>query len=278
MRLSRLALIFVSTLSATIGAASAQPLMPHRAVYDLALLETSDETDIDGLTGRWVFEFSGSDCEGYTLKSRIVMRFETAEGPNLVDQQVTSFESSDSKTLRFVTKSFVDEQPESEVRGTAKLDANNTIVSYEQPEATEKKFAPTLFPTAQLRELLEKAQAGQRFYETAIFDGTEFADQAVQVSIVVGDPKAVEGDDPERKALGSLAEDKFRPVTAAYFNGTEDDEEKGEETSDYNVSFKLHEGGVQRDMVIRYAEYSMTAKLVDLTVFDPQPCEPEEKN
>jgi len=280
MRLSRFTLLLVPTLLglAVAGTASAQTLMPHRAVYDLALLETSDDSDIDGLTGRWVFEFSGSACEGYTLKSRIVMRFETAEGPNLVDQQVTSFESNDGKTLRFVTKSFVDEQLESEVRGTAKLDGNNTVVGYEQPETVEKKFAPALFPTAQLRELLEKANAGQRFYETTIFDGTEFADKAVQVSIVVGDPKPVDNDDPEKKALGGLAKDRFRPVTAAYFDGKEGDEEQGEETSDYNVSFKLHDGGVQRDMVIRYADYSMTAKLVDLSVFEPEPCEPEKKN
>ncbi len=280
MRPLRLILLFVPTLLglAVVHGASAQTLMPHRAVYDLALLETSDDSDIDGLTGRWVFEFSGSACEGYTLKSRIVMRFETADGPNLVDQQVTSFESSDSKTLRFTTKSFVEEQLESEVEGTAKLEDGNTVVGYEQPEKVEKTFAATLFPTAQLRELLEKANAGQRFYETAIFDGTEFTDKAIQVSVVVGDPKPVENDDPEKKALGALAKDTFRPVTAAYFNGREDEKEQGEETSDYNVSFKLHEGGLQRDMVIRYADYSMTAKLVDLSVFEPESCEPEKKN
>ncbi|WP_309086270.1 cell envelope integrity EipB family protein [Chelativorans sp.] len=248
------------------GAAFGQGLMPHRAVYDLALLQTSDESEISGLTGRWVFEFAGSACEGYTLKSRIVMRFEMGEGPSVVDQQVTSFEEADGKTFRFITKSFVDQQAESEVRGTARLEGDRTVVDYEQPEQAERTFAPTLFPTAQLSELLDKAAAGERFYQSSIFDGTEFTDEAVQVSVVVGEPKPVSDGDPEKKALGALAKDEFRPVTAAYFDGEQKD---GEETSDYNVSFKLHEGGLQRDMVIRYAEYSMTAKLVDLSVFEP---------
>jgi len=274
MRLSRSAFLIVPLLFSmgVAGAAEGRTLTPHRAVYDLALLEANDDSDIGGLTGRWVFEFSGSACEGYTLKSRIVMRFEMPDGPNLVDQQVTSFEDAEGKTLRFVTKSFVDEELENEVRGTARLKDGSTVVEYEQPERTEKKFAPTLFPTAQLRELLGKAEAGERFYQSAIFDGTEFADKAVLVSVVVGDPKPVSDDDPEKKVLGDLAKDDFRPVTAAYFDG---EEAEGEETSDYNVSFKLHEGGVQRDMVIRYADYSMTAKLVDLSVFKPEPCEPE---
>ncbi|WEX11742.1 cell envelope integrity EipB family protein [Chelativorans sp. AA-79] len=279
MRPSRLVFPCIAILLGIVmsGAASAQMLMPHRAVYDLALLETSDKSDIGGLTGRWVFEFSGSACEGYTLKSRIVMRFEMAEGPNLVDQQVTSFEAADSKTFRFVTKSFVDEQLDSEVRGTARLEGEGTVVDYEQPEQVEKRFAPTLFPTAQLRELLGKAKAGERFYETAIFDGTEFTDHAVTVSVVVGDPKPVAEDDAEKEALGELAADSFLPVTAAYFDG-DNEQADGEETSDYNVSFKLHEGGVQRDMVIRYADYAMSAKLVDLAVFEQQPCEPETKD
>jgi hypothetical protein len=275
MRLLRYAIPAVPMLLAMVpaGGATAQTLLPHRAVYDLALLETRDESDISGLTGRWVFEFSGSACEGYTLKSRIVMRFEMPDGPSIIDQQVTSFEDADSKTLRFVTKSFINQELDSEVRGTARREPSGTVVKYEQPEEAERSFGPTVFPTAQLRELIGKAEANERFYQSAIFDGTEFTDKPVLVSVVVGAPKEVSEDDPEKSVLGELADDEYRSVTAAYFDGENTD---GEETSNYNVSFKLHENGVQRDMTIRYTDYSMKAKLVDLAMFEPdESCEAE---
>ncbi|MCT7375648.1 cell envelope integrity EipB family protein [Chelativorans salis] len=259
-------LLLTSFLCICAGAAAAQSLLPHRAVYDLALAEADEEAQIEALSGRWVFEFSGSACEGYTLKSRIVMRFEMTEGSRLVDQRVTSFEDAAGETFRFVTKSLIDQELDSEVKGTARREGSGTVVEYEQPEKTERSFAPVLFPTGQLRELLEKAEAGERFYESAIFDGTEFTDDAVTVSVVVGRPKPVDEDDAEREALGRLAGDTFLPVTAAYFDGEAAD---GEEVSEYNVSFKLHESGIQRDMMIRYADYSMTAKLADLALFEP---------
>lgn len=265
MRLPRILLALTVLNLAAPGAVEAAILQPHRAVYDLALAEADEETGIDRLTGRWVFEFSGSACEGYTLKSRIVMRFDMADGPRLVDQQVTSFEDAKSETFRFVTRSFIDHELDSEVTGTAWVGPSGTVVEYEKPEQVERSFAPTLFPTAQLRELLARAEAGERFYESSIFDGTEFTDDAVQISVVVGPPKPVGEGDQEKAALGRLAKESFRPVTAAYFDGEETD---GEETSDYNVSFKLHENGVQRDMMIRYRDYAMTARLVDLSIFD----------
>lgn len=265
MRLPRVLLAFLPAMLAAAGVAEARTLLPHRAVYDLALAEAEDTSDIDQLTGRWVFEFSGSACQGYTLKSRIVMRFDMSGTSRVIDQRVTSFEDGAGETFRFVTKSFIDQELDSEVAGTARTGPSGTVVEYDKPERVERSFAPALFPTAQLRELLDKAEAGERFYETAVFDGTEFTDEAVYVSVVVGAPQPVGQNDPERKVLDKLTDVRFRPVTAAYFDGEETD---GEETSDYNVSFKLHESGIQRDMLIRYAEYSMTAKLTDLAIFE----------
>lgn len=255
------------------GMVEARPLLPHRAVYELALAEADDTSEINQLTGRWVFEFSGSLCQGYTLKSRIVMRFDIGGDTRTIDQRVTSFEDGPGETFRFATQSFIDQELDTEVAGTARTDSTGTVIEYEKPESVERSFGPTKFPTAQLRELLANADDGKRFYETTIFDGTEFVDEAIMVSVVVGAPQPVRENDPERAALGALMNDGFRPVTAAYFDGQESD---GEETSDYNVSFKLHEGGIQRDMIIRYADYSMTAKLTDLALFEADArCEAE---
>src|SRR5262245_12207745 len=107
MRISRLALVTLSLSSVVTAASSeaAQLLAPHRAVYDLALDRASDRSGITGLSGRMVYEFNGSACEGYTVTFRFVTRIDTSDVTRLTDQQTTTFEDGDGKTFSFVTKS-----------------------------------------------------------------------------------------------------------------------------------------------------------------------------
>ena len=67
------------SLSLALGAVPAfagAPLVPHRAVYDLSLDKASDRSGITGLSGRMVYEFNGSPCEGYTVKFRFVTQID----------------------------------------------------------------------------------------------------------------------------------------------------------------------------------------------------------
>ena len=61
------------------AAAAARMLAPHRAVYDLALDKASDRSGITGITGRMVYEFNGSACDGYTVTFRFVTRIDTGD-------------------------------------------------------------------------------------------------------------------------------------------------------------------------------------------------------
>lgn len=269
MRMTRHVLfIALISLPSLYGAerAEARPLVPHRAVYDLNLSAVSDTSDIESLTGRWVFDFKGSACEGYTAESRLVMRFETVDGPRLLDRRVTSFEAADGNTLKFESQSYADQELEEEVEGTAHRDAEGITVEYGKPDQAEVKFGPAVFPTAQVFEVLKKAKAGVRFYESHVFDGTEMVDDATAVSVVLGKPKPLKGPAGKLDVLGPLADDDFLPVTMAYFEPGAARE--GEHVSDYDVSFKMHESGVQSDLVIRYEEYSMAANLVELSLRD----------
>jgi len=76
------------------NAASTVTLVPHRAVYDLTLDRADEKSGISGLTGRMVYEFNGSACDGYTTNFRFVTRIDMDEQPQRVtDQQTTTFES-----------------------------------------------------------------------------------------------------------------------------------------------------------------------------------------
>ena len=42
---------------------------------------------------------------------------------------------------------------------------------------------------------------------------------------------------------------------------------------EYRISFKLHENGMTRDLVMDYGDFSMKGKLVNLSLFDSSPAD-----
>ena len=270
MRIARPALLAASLSSGLLaqGAAAATLLAPHRAVYDLALDQASDRSGITGLSGRMVYEFNGSPCEGYTVKFRFVTRIDTRDVSRLTDQQTTTFEDGQGRSFDFVTKSFVDQNPDREVKGSARLGAEGLEVKLDKPEAASLDLEKTQFPTQHLMELIQKAEKGETFYEISLFDGSEDADRVMTTTVVIGKEEPAERSDPELPAMPTLAKETFWPVDIAYFDLSKGDA-SGEETPEYRISFKLHENGVTRDLIMDYGDFSMTGKLVNLSLFDP---------
>lgn len=245
--------------------AQAQALLPHRAVYDLSLARSTDESGINAINGRMVYEFGGSSCDGYTVRFRYVTRIETDDASRVTDLQTTTYEDASGKAFRFDTKSFIDQTLDKEVKGEARTGPKKTEVKLEKPEARTLELGPTQFPTAHLLELLDHARTGRHFYQTTLFDGAEDADKVMSTTVVVGKAAPVAQDDPERAALKNLADDTFWPVSIAYFG----DDDGGEQTPDYSITFKLHKSGITRDLTMDYGQFAIRGRLVDLTLFKP---------
>jgi hypothetical protein len=278
MRAKRLAFyaVLVSAASFAAPALAVPMLQAHRAVYDLSLDKASDRSGITGITGRMVYEFNGSPCDGYTVNFRFVTQIATNDTTRLSDQQTTTYEDAKGKTFSFVTKSFIDQQLDKEVKGTAVKKDNGVEVDLDKPQKNVVQLTATQFPTQHLVELIGKAEKGERFYETSLFDGSEDADKVMTTTVVVGKKTEADKSDPELPALAKLAKDKYWPVDIAYFDLS--DKNSGEEVPAYRISFKLHENGLTRDLVMDYGEFSMTGKLVNLALFDNAPqktCAPQ---
>lgn len=273
MRFSRLsaAILVFQAVAWASAAYAVTPLMPHRAVYDLALDRASDRSGITGLTGRMVYEFNGSPCEGYTVQFRFVTKVDTSENSRVTDQQTTTFEEGNGASFSFVTKSFTDQTLERELKGKATTDKSGLKVTIDKPAPNSLSLRKTQFPTQHLVELIGKANKGETFYETNLFDGSEDGDKVMTTTVIVGKQSEADKSDPELPALKGLASQKYWPVDIAYFDETADG---GEELPEYRISFKLHENGLTRDLVMDYGDFSMKGKLVNLTTFDqpPQTC------
>jgi hypothetical protein len=266
-RLAFLSLAFIP-LAFPDTAFAARMLAPHRAVYDLTLDHASDRSGITGITGRMVYEFNGSACEGYTVTFRFVTKIDTGDTTKLTDQQTTTFEDADGKAFSFVTKSYVDQSLDKEIRGTANREAKDVKVKLEKPEQKRLNLGFAQFPTQHLIDLLDRADTGETFYQTSLFDGSDEADRAMTTTVVIGKKADERKNDPEAPALASLEKDKVWPVEIAYFD---ESKKGGEELPEYRISFKLHENGVTRDLEMDYGDFSLQGKLVNLKLFDVKP-------
>lgn len=267
MRAKRLAFLCLAAFTAagSFAAQAASALAPHRAVYDLELNQASDRSGITGITGRMVYEFDGSACEGYTVNFRFVTEINTSEVSRLSDLQTSTYEDASGDHFSFVTKSYVDQKLDHEIKGSATRDTDGIEVDLDKPDNRTLALERSQFPTEHLLDLISRAQRSETFYETTIFDGSEDADKVMTTTVIIGTKAPVNAGDPEKAVMASLGEDRFWPVDIAYFDLSDG---TGEELPSYRISFKLHENGVTRDIIMDYGEFSMKGQLVDLAMYE----------
>jgi hypothetical protein len=264
MKPTVLSLAVALSVSGVLPAAAA--LVPHRAIYDIALESATDRSGVTGIDGRMVYEFNGSQCEGYTMNFRFVTEVRSDDLIRLSDQRATTWEDGAGTTFTFASRSYVDSRLDREVRGTATAKDGRTIVELVKPEKVRHELAATLFPTRHMLDLLQRIRDGETFYETSIFDGSDNADQVLTTTVVVGRRATTAEGDPEAPAVKALPDQAYWPVSIAYF---EEPEERGEELPIYRLAFKLHENGVTRSIVMDYGDFAMRGKLVGLDLYEP---------
>jgi len=242
-------------------AASLDDLLAHRAVYDLQLERAADKIGISQLNGRMVYEFSGSRCEGFTTRFRYASRIELEESaPRLIDQQTILFETADGNELHVSNKNYVNreltDEFEAVVRQNGTAGKEGIIVTVTKPEAKIHYLPPALFPLAQMLETLRKAEEGEKFYQTALYNDFEKGDKITQASVVVG-------------ALRNISQDEtVRPITISHF----DDEKNPDGLPNYTSRFLLDRRGVSTDLVFDYGDYSMRGNLTQLELLEQSPC------
>ncbi|WP_375588676.1 cell envelope integrity EipB family protein [Hoeflea alexandrii] len=243
-------------------------LAAHRAVYDLSLKDASERSGISGMVGRMVYEFNGSACEGYTVSFRFVTEIATADNSRLTDQQTTTFEDIRNGTFRFVTRSYVNQKLDHEVRGSAATSGEGLALDLEQPERVELDIAAARFPTEHMIELIDKANEGERFYKSRIYDGSDEGDKAMITTTIIGEKQSADGGDAEAERAGELADDDYWPVSMSYF----EESEEGDALPVYSIAFKLYENGVTRDLTMDYGDFVLQGELAQLEMYDPEPC------
>jgi hypothetical protein len=250
-------------------------IIPHRAVYDVRLLDASQRSGIKSMNGRMVFEIRGNECEGISLRSRFLTNVTTARDQFLSDQHTSTFESPDGKSFNFLNKSFLNEQLERTIKGKAQRSEKGLSVVLEGPAARNMEFSEASFLTTHLVKMIEIAKSGKHYLRGDIFDGSDDGDEVVGTSSFISDAKSVSDSKDGLKAniVANLKDLKAWPVSMSYFEKPES--ASGERLPIFETSFLLFENGITSDLVLNYPDYTLSAKLSELELFEKGNCNQE---
>lgn len=274
---STLALAAVVVLAAPASAApeTMKGLAAHRAVYEMSLDKRSDRAEVIAVGGRLVYEFSGTVCDGFASRFRLVTRLTNTDGTSRVsDMRTTSYEDGAGKSFDFLNQNLVDSQKVEDTKGVARHDGGKTLVEVATPQTKSIDLPGSVkFPTEHMAAILEAAQAGRSVVEIDLFDGSEGGARLYHTTVVIGhaQPGADDTtDEPAAAAAHELLDGKRRwTVSISYFDPDKGDTDA---TPEYQLSFLLYENGVSRHLRLDYGEFTLAGTLSSLTALPSSPC------
>ena len=235
-----------------LAASPAVPFLAHRAVYDLTLGKSTGASAPSAASGRIVYEFSGSACEGYVTNFRQITEIQSDEGgARTSDMRSTTFEEGDGSGFRFKTDSYADGKLMETVDGKASKSADGGLsVALTKPTRAKSDFEPSpVFPTAQMVRIVEVAQRG----------GNTMS--------IIGREASGPSSDPLAASAEGLKGVRRWPVTISYFDGAKKDGEPN-----YTLAFDLYENGVSGALKINYGGYSLNGKLSKFEILPQKAC------
>ena len=220
--LSALSLLLLPT-GAFASPSAIVPLVPHRAAYELSLVDPASPPPSSAQTpvaarGLITYEFRGSACEGYTANFRQMTQMERSEGePLSMDVSAMSFEDADGKSMRFrVDTNGAQETPP--IAGTATRSADDDMrVVLTKPAPKAFDFGhEVLFPTQHIERLIEAAKKGGGAIQARVYDGSDTGAKIYATLAVVGKEAMKPSDDAE--AAADLKGIRRWPVVVSYFD------------------------------------------------------------
>jgi hypothetical protein len=251
-------------------------LAPHRAVYEMTLAEARGGAGVTAVSGRMVYELTGSACEGYTQNMRFVTQMTNQKGgATLTDLRSSSWEEGSGKRFRFNSSQFRDEKPTEATAGDAARANAADAAKVELTKPVTKHLAlpqRVYFPIQHSIALLDAAHVGKRSFRADLYDGSEKGEKVYDTISVIGtmipaggNRKLVRVKNAER--LDTIA---AWPVSIGYFEPNSD---KSDAVPVYELTFWFFENGVSRKLFIDYGEFAIQGELAQITFHEPSKCD-----
>jgi len=267
----------ISNSQAQVGGGAVQ-FRPHRAVYDITFDHATPGSGVADMSGRMVYEMTGTTCGEYAQNMRFVTRMTNQEGVAQVnDLRTSSFEELATHRLRFSSSQYENQKLSEASQGSAGPGngASFTEVKLTKPaKKTVKLPSDIYFPIQHSLALVEAARAGHSQFTANLYDGSDKGEKFYETSAVIGpraDPGSVKT--PAKVAnsekLNGLAS---WPIAIGYF---EPGPARLDALPTYELSFRFYENGVSSRLYIDYGDFAIRGELKELTFLDAGKCAAE---
>ena len=244
-------------------------LVPHRAAYDLSLLKSTGSNAPVAASGRIVYDFTGSACEGYTVAFRQFTELTPAEGETRSsDMRSTTYESGDHKTFRFRVEHLDAGRVTKTIDGTATRSGDGALsLALKQPSPVQSDLDhDAVFPTDMMLQALRTAQAGQPILPLKIFDGSDGGEKVYHTMSIIGKPVTAPMTDAS-KDIAEMKDMRRWSTRVSYF-----DVEKIDAPPVYMMTFQMWENGVSSDLIIDYGDFQIKGEMKSLEMLPSKPC------
>lgn len=267
------------SMSSAQAAGQGVVLAPHRAVYEMTLAEARGGAGVTQVTGRMVYELTGSACEGYTQSMRFVTSMSNQSGSATVsDLRSSSWEDASGKRFRFSSSQFRDEKPTEATAGDATRAPSGSDVKVELTKPAKKDLSLRMgvyFPIQHSIALLEAARSGKAVFRANLFDGSEKGEKVYDTVSFIGRVQPAGGNRrlPAVKDGERLNKMPAWPVSIGYFEPGTD---KKDAVPVYELMFLFFENGVSRQLFIDYGEFAIQGEIKEITFLESRACEQQQ--
>jgi hypothetical protein len=248
-------------------------LAPHRAVYEITLADSRKSNSISDMSGRMVYELTGSACSGYTQKMRFVTRVANPDGAaSITDMRSTSWEDAVAKAFRFNSSQYKDTKLEETTDGDAARTGAELKVELSKPAKKAVSFKrETYFPVQHSIALLAAARRGQRIFVADLYDGSEKGEKVFTTASYIGTakPGSYNRSLPKLANIQNLDGLTSWPISISYF---ELGDHKADTVPAYELAFLYFENGVSRRLFIDYGDFAVNGTLKNIEFLPPTPC------
>jgi len=246
---------------------AASRFQPHKAVYELSLARDKSQSDYVAGYGRLDVAL-GDACQGWTTKQRARVYLAMEEGPQIdFGWSLSSWEAKDGLRYRFVMQRFDGDEPNEELSGDASLSriGGGGEAHFTEPTTQQVTLPPgTIFPTwhgFEIVNLLERNPQATLF--RTVFDGTSEPEGYSPVSAIGAGPATA----PRDLENPLLTDQRSWQGLLAYFSPT-----PGEGLPEHEQVLRVYENGVVGAMVFDFGDFSLKAKLVELSALPKPDC------
>lgn len=272
------AAIVLAMVAAMAGLAAASPFvpetsfLPHRASYKMHMVAARDTRNISSVGGTITFEWANS-CEAWTTSQKFALQYQYTEAePETFTSDYSSWEAKDGRSFSFTSRQAAQNGGAELVRGNVERKGDQALVEYTRPEKSSITLSGNFsFPAQHTFEVMRRAAAGEKFFSTQMFDGSDAQGPVLVSAVILGKLPTLT---PQEQPNPILQGTGYKLRMAFFDSATEnkDAEPTDSAAPAYEMTLDLLENGVVRKIRIDYREFSIEGVVDTLDALPPSGC------